>query len=119
MPSRALPGVGRYAANATLVVAFGKRAPVVDGVSARVYRRYLGLPSESARHVGSVLWEEVAQSHPAGCVTGMELGGPRSSPLKSVSQPVLAAAYALSWRDAISPRLPEWRRLDKPKNGLQ
>ena len=42
----ALPGVGRYAANATLVVGFGKRAPVVDGVTARVYRRYLGLSTE-------------------------------------------------------------------------
>jgi A/G-specific adenine glycosylase len=34
-----LPGVGRYAARATLS-ASGRRAPLVDGVSARVYRRY-------------------------------------------------------------------------------
>lgn len=39
-----LPGVGRYAANAAAAVAFGKRSPTVDGVSARVYRRYFGLP---------------------------------------------------------------------------
>lgn len=39
-----LPGVGRYVANATAEVAFGLRAPTVDGVSARVYRRFFGLP---------------------------------------------------------------------------
>ena len=41
-----LPGVGPYAANATIAVAFGERAPVVDGVSARVYRRYLGVDGQ-------------------------------------------------------------------------
>lgn len=40
---QALPGVGPYAAAATVVVAFGRRAPVVDGVSARVYQRYFGV----------------------------------------------------------------------------
>jgi A/G-specific adenine glycosylase len=39
---QALPGVGPYAAGATVAVAFGKRVPVVDGVTARVYRRYFG-----------------------------------------------------------------------------
>jgi len=60
----ALPGVGRYAANATLVVAFEKRAPVVDGVSARVYRRYLGLPSDLPATSDRSLWEEVARATP-------------------------------------------------------
>lgn len=55
----ALPGVGRYVANATLVVAFGKRAPVVDGVTARVYRRYFGLPSDLPATSDQVLWETV------------------------------------------------------------
>jgi A/G-specific adenine glycosylase len=59
-----LPGVGRYAANASLVVAFGKRAPVVDGVSARVYRRYLGLPSDLPATSDPALWEEVAKATP-------------------------------------------------------
>ena len=44
-----LPGVGQYAASATLAVAFGRRAPVVDGVSARVYRRYFGLDGRCLR----------------------------------------------------------------------
>jgi A/G-specific adenine glycosylase len=61
-----LPGVGRYAANATLVVAFGERAPVVDGVTARVYRRYLGLSSELPATADVELWEKVDQATPRG-----------------------------------------------------
>jgi A/G-specific adenine glycosylase len=60
----ALPGVGRYAANATLAVAFGTRAPVVDGVTARVYRRYLGLPSDLPATTDEELWEAVAAVTP-------------------------------------------------------
>ncbi len=72
----ALPGVGRYAANATLVVAFGKRAPVVDGVSARVYRRYLGLPSDLPLHRTLPL-ARGCEGNPAEGIKGVELGGPR------------------------------------------
>ena len=61
-----LPGVGRYAANATLVVAFGKRAPVVDGVTARVYRRYLGLSSELPATSDPKLWRKVDEATPRG-----------------------------------------------------
>jgi A/G-specific adenine glycosylase len=61
----ALPGVGRYAANATLVVGFGKRAPVVDGVSARVYRRYLGLDSGLLPSEDEDLWAAVSDATPA------------------------------------------------------
>jgi A/G-specific adenine glycosylase len=62
----ALPGVGRYAANATLVVGFGKRAPVVDGVTARVYRRYLGLPSDLPAPADPKLWKSVDAVTPRG-----------------------------------------------------
>jgi A/G-specific adenine glycosylase len=62
----ALPGVGQYAANATLVVAFGKRAPVVDGVTARVYRRYLGLPSDLPATADPQLWQKVEEATPRG-----------------------------------------------------
>jgi A/G-specific adenine glycosylase len=62
----ALPGVGRYAANATLVVAFRTRAPVVDGVSARVYRRYLGLSSDLPATSDPLLWKEVEDVTPRG-----------------------------------------------------
>lgn len=61
----ALPGVGRYAANATLVVAFGNWAPVVDGVTARVYRRYFGLSSDLPATSDQVLWETVERATPS------------------------------------------------------
>lgn len=60
-----LPGVGRYAANATLAVAFGKRAPVVDGVTARVYRRYLGLHSQLPATADAELWAAAEAALPS------------------------------------------------------
>ena len=59
-----LPGVGRYAANATLAVGFGRRAPVVDGVTARVYRRFLGLNSDAPASNDEVLWAAAERSTP-------------------------------------------------------
>jgi A/G-specific adenine glycosylase len=61
----ALPGVGPYAAGATLAVAFGKRAPVVDGVTARVYRRYFGLDPTTPASSDPELWRVVAEASPA------------------------------------------------------
>jgi len=51
-----LPGVGPYAAHATLAVAFGRPVPTVDGVTARVYRRYFGLTGERPASNDSELW---------------------------------------------------------------
>jgi A/G-specific adenine glycosylase len=59
-----LPGVGRYAASATLAVAFEQRAPVVDGVSARVYRRYFGLSAVVPAVSDGQLWEVVSKATP-------------------------------------------------------
>lgn len=59
-----LPGVGPYAAGATLAVAFERPAPVVDGVTARVYRRYFGLGSEVPASVDGELWEVVRVATP-------------------------------------------------------
>ena len=61
----ALPGVGPYAAGATLAVAFGKRASVVDGVTARVYRRYFGLDPAIPASSDPELWRVVAEASPA------------------------------------------------------
>jgi A/G-specific adenine glycosylase len=60
----ALPGVGRYAAGATLAVAFGRRTPVVDGVTARVYRRYFGMQTELPAADDADLWSLVADVTP-------------------------------------------------------
>lgn len=60
----ALPGVGRYAASATLSVAFGTRAAVVDGVTARVYRRYFGLEGDEPATNDDKLWALVEEVTP-------------------------------------------------------
>ena len=60
-----LPGVGPYAANATLAVAFAQRAPVVDGVTARVYRRYFGLASSGPAVSDAGLWALVDDVTPS------------------------------------------------------
>lgn len=65
-----LPGVGRYAASATLAVAFGKPAPVVDGVSARVYRRFFGLAGDGPASSDGGLWEVVHRVTPRTHVRG-------------------------------------------------
>jgi A/G-specific adenine glycosylase len=55
----ALPGVGRYAAAATL------GEPAVDGTSARVYRRYFGqLDAAHHRTVDDDLWDLVGAARP-------------------------------------------------------
>ena len=54
-----LPGVGRYAASATLAVAFGRRQATVDGVTARVYRRYFGLGDHLPASNDPELWTVV------------------------------------------------------------
>jgi A/G-specific adenine glycosylase len=59
-----LPGVGRYAASATLAVAFGIRAPVVDGVTARVYRRYFGSSANTPASTDPGLWTLVEEVTP-------------------------------------------------------
>jgi A/G-specific adenine glycosylase len=63
-----LPGVGRYAAAATRTVAFGKREPIVDRVTARVYRRYFGLPHDEPASTDDRLWEKVAEVTPRSSV---------------------------------------------------
>jgi A/G-specific adenine glycosylase len=64
----ALPGVGPYAANATLAVAFGRRSSVVDGVSGRVYRRYFGLAADAPPSTDRALWGIVEGATPARAV---------------------------------------------------
>jgi A/G-specific adenine glycosylase len=60
----AFPGVGRYAAAATRAVAFGKREPTVDGVTARVYRRFFGLLHHLPPSTDRQLWELVTTVTP-------------------------------------------------------
>jgi A/G-specific adenine glycosylase len=59
-----LPGVGPYAAGATATVAFGAHQAVVDGVSARVYRRYFGLDGTGPASNDQQLWSMVRAATP-------------------------------------------------------
>ena len=59
-----LPGVGPYAAGATMAVAFGERSAVVDGVTARVYRRYFGLSTDLPAVSDKELWSLVTDVTP-------------------------------------------------------
>jgi len=63
-----LPGVGAYAARATAAVAFGRRTAVVDGVSARVYRRYFGAEAVLAPTADPALWRLVEEVTPNAAV---------------------------------------------------
>lgn len=60
-----LPGVGRYAASATAAVAFRTRTTTVDGVTARVYRRYFGFESQRPASTDRELWTLVEDVTPA------------------------------------------------------
>ena len=59
-----LPGVGPYAAGATAAVAFDAHEAVVDGVSARVYRRYFGLDDARPANNDRELWSTVHAATP-------------------------------------------------------
>jgi A/G-specific adenine glycosylase len=59
-----LPGVGLYAASATRAVAFERRQATVDGVTARVYRRYFGLDDELPASTDRRLWAVVDRVTP-------------------------------------------------------
>jgi len=62
---RALPGIGRYTANAVRSFAFGERAPILDTNAARVYQRVFGVRGDRRRaHVMRVLWALAAAATP-------------------------------------------------------
>jgi A/G-specific adenine glycosylase len=59
---RAIPGVGRYTAGAISSIAFGKRAPIVDGNVTRVLCRLHGLRGDTKKaHFNRGLWARAEQ----------------------------------------------------------
>lgn len=61
-----VPGVGRYAATATLCFAFGRRVAIVDPSIIRVLERYFGLtPSRSRAREDPQYWEAAAALLPS------------------------------------------------------
>ena len=62
---RSLPGVGQYVANAVLVVAFGKRRPLLDPNVIRLLGRALGISSAKPRARDDPrLWETLTELLP-------------------------------------------------------
>lgn len=62
----ALPGIGRYTAGAIASIAFGVRAPVLDGNVIRVYARLLDLPDDVTRtETQTRLWAQAETWLPA------------------------------------------------------
>lgn len=58
----ALPGVGRYTAGAVASIAFGVRAPVVDGNVARVLARCFGIAADFKSNAGRATFWSLAES---------------------------------------------------------
>jgi A/G-specific adenine glycosylase len=95
LPSRAselreVPGIGPYTAGAIASIAFGERAPLVDGNVARVLARVCGIDEDIKSTAGQkALWAragELMEALPAGHKPGdlnqglMELGATTCSP---------------------------------------
>ena len=59
-----LPGVGRYTAHGVLCLAYGRPVPMIDINSARVLRRYFGLPSDKKPKRDERLWAFAASLVP-------------------------------------------------------
>lgn len=87
---RAVPGIGPYTAGAIASIAFGERAPLVDGNVARVLARVLGVEHDIKSTAGTrALWAaaaDVMQALPASAAPGdlnqglMELGATICAP---------------------------------------
>ena len=77
---RALPGIGRYTAGAILSLAFGRRAPILDGNVIRVLTRVARIDGDPKsadvqKHLWTLAAELVADGDPADVNQGlMELG---------------------------------------------
>ena len=82
----ALPGVGRYTAGAVASIAFGTRAPIVDGNVARVLCRIDRIEADPrGRETQQLLWRRAEEILPARRVGGfnsamMELGATVCTP---------------------------------------
>ncbi len=61
-----LPGIGRYTAGAIASIAFGRRAPILDGNVIRVYTRLLDMPDDISQSATKTrLWRIAAEWLPA------------------------------------------------------
>jgi len=107
-----LPGVGRYTAGAIRSIAFGERAPIVDGNVTRVLARVFGVDGEVGRAPTSRrLWELAAGVVAAGepgevNQAQMELGALVCSPIAPRCGDCPLAAQCVARRDSRIDELP-------------
>lgn len=109
----ALPGVGRYTAGAIVSIAFGKRAPILDGNVARVLSRVFGVrgdPRDAA--AAGRLWELAETILPKRGVSAfnqalMELGALVCTPRKPSCLLCPLEARCVARRDGVTELLPE------------
>jgi A/G-specific adenine glycosylase len=78
---RALPGIGEYTAGAIASIAYGRRAPAVDGNVKRVLARILDQPAPTVKLLRAAAEELVPSSRPGDFNQGlMELGATICTP---------------------------------------
>jgi A/G-specific adenine glycosylase len=121
LPSRAaelrgVPGIGPYTAGAIASIAFGEKAPLVDGNVARVLARVFGIEHDIKSAAGTkALWQragELMQALPAGHAPGalnqglMELGATICSPTGPCCLVCPLAASCVAAREGRQDELP-------------
>jgi A/G-specific adenine glycosylase len=112
----ALPGVGRYTAGAITSIAFGRRAPVVDGNVSRVLSRLQAVPAPSSAWLWELAGRLVPDDAPGDFNQAlMELGATICTP-RAPGCPVCPLAPICRGRQSGSPdRFPEPRNRRRPK----
>src|SRR3954463_3350161 len=121
LPSRAaelreVPGIGRYTAGAIASIAFGERAPLVDGNVARVLARVFAIEHDiKSTAGGKALWAaagELMQALPERAAPGalnqglMELGATLCSPTQPRCLVCPVAAHCRAARTGRQDELP-------------
>jgi A/G-specific adenine glycosylase len=101
---RAIPGIGPYTAGAIASIAFGERAPVVDGNIRRVWARVFGLEEVHSAEAQRKLWalsdEAVLHGSPGEVNQAlMELGATLCSPGAPNCAECPMRAFCLSFQD--------------------
>ncbi|MCX5741283.1 MAG: A/G-specific adenine glycosylase [Proteobacteria bacterium] len=113
---RAIPGIGPYTAGAIASIAYGERAPLVDGNVARVLARVFGIAHDIKSTIGQrVLWEragELMSALPADAAPGnlnqglMELGATACAPTGPRCLGCPLASHCVAARDGRQAELP-------------
>ncbi len=109
---RSLPGIGRYTAGAIASVAYGVRAPVLDGNVIRVLTRVLGIEEDPKRpSVRERLWANAGALLPrSGCgdfnQALMELGATVCLPRSPQCPACPVHSHCRAFRDRMTDRIP-------------